>query len=75
MKFKVGNKVVINPIFKKDIVKSWWDKWNGKKMTIEKIRTGISYTSVYVEENIGQWNMKHLMLYPDDFIKEEEFNI
>lgn len=76
IKFKPGDKVIINPIVKgkfrfQDL--KWWDKNKDKIMTIDNIVH--SYTCT-VRENISYWCLDWLLKAEEkDFFKKEEFEI
>jgi len=72
-KFKIGDKVQINPIYKNEIADEWYNAWEGEIMTVKgnKYDYGIH---ISVKENSGMWSYKHLIPY-EDFFKEEEFII
>lgn len=78
MKFKIGDKVVINPIYECNIISHWLKKWKQKPMTIKEyipITRESSSKWVKVEENDGYWEIKYLMLLYKNFIEEDEFRV
>lgn len=72
-KFNIGDKVIINSLYKDSFTPKWYKKWNGKLLTIKKYSEFGGSPAVYFKEMEWKILEKHLMLY--DFISEEEMSV
>lgn len=67
--FKVGDKVLLNKErFKGKEYKEFYEKWNGKPLTVEKIRKN-SFLCIQTKERINGaniWAEKELMLVREE---------